>query len=125
MASSAVALIWGLVQAALTALNPTSLAPFNGTVFAAPSSAGYDIFWDLAISGTAQSTLQVDLQGSMDAAFTNPVQIDTSNLLVSTGRFVTGKEAPFLRLRVVLGTGGDGTSLVVGRIFLKKRGADV
>lgn len=125
MASGAVALIWGLVQAALNVLNPTASAPVNGTVFAAPSSAGYDIFWDLAISGTAPTTLQVDLQGSMDAAFTNPVQIDTYNLLVSTGRFVSGKEAPFLRLRNVLATGGDGTTLIVGRIFLKKRGADV
>ncbi len=125
MASTVVGLIWGLVQAALNVLNPTANAPVNGQVFAAPSSAGYDIFWDLNISGTAPATLQVDLQGSMDAAFSNPVQMDTYNLLVSTGRFVTGKEAPFLRLRNVLATGGDGTTLVVGRIFLKKRGADV
>jgi hypothetical protein len=125
MASATVGLIWGLVQAALNALNPTSLAPLNGTVFAAPSGAGYDIFWDLAISGTALSTLSVVLQGSMDAAFTNPVQIDSYALVANMGQFVTGKETPFLRLRIVTATGGDGTSLVVGRIFLKKRGADV
>lgn len=118
-------LILGVPSPALNAVNPTSLAPLNGTPFAAPSSAGYDIFWDLLIGGAALTTLQVDLQGSMDAAFTNPVQIDTYNLLVSTGRFVTGKEAPFLRLRLVLATGGDGTSSVVGRVYLKKRGADV
>lgn len=125
MASGIVALIWGLVQAALNAVNATSLAPLNGQGFAAPSGAGYDVFWDLAISGTALTTLQVDLQGSMDAAFTNPVQMDTYNLLVSTGKFVTGKEAPFVRLKLVLATGGDASSTVVGRLFLKKRGADV
>lgn len=119
------ALILAVVSPALNVVNPTAAAPANGTPFAAPSSAGYDIFWDLIVNGTAPATLQIDLQGSMDAAFTNPVQIDTYNLLVSTGRFVTGKEAPFLRLRLILATGGDGTTTVIGRIYLKKRGADV
>lgn len=118
-------LITGLTAPALASVNPAAQAPLNGQAFALPGSAGMDLAWDVIAGGTALATMQVDIQGSMDAAFTNPFQIDTLNVVGSTGRFVTGKQAPFLRARLVLATGGDGTSTLAVRVYIKKRGADV
>lgn len=125
MASSILALIVGLVSQALNVLNPAANPPVNGQAFAVPSSAGMDISWDVTASGTALATVQVDLQGSLDATFTNPSQVDTVNVVGSFARSVTGKQWPFLRIRVVAATGGDATSQLVGRLYVKKRGADV
>jgi len=119
------ALIVGVPQQDLNVANAAANAPVNGTPLAVPSSAGVDITWDLVFSGTALATVQVDLQGSLDAAFTNPIQLDTVNVVGSTGRHVTNKQVPFLRVRLVSATGGDATSAIVARVYIKKRGADV
>lgn len=118
-------LLTGVATAALNVANAAANAPANGQAFALPSSAGFDIFWDVITTGTALATIQVDLQGSMDAAFTNPIQIDTENTLGNKGQFVTGKQCPFMRARLVAATGGDATSTVAVRVYIKKRGADV
>lgn len=108
---------------------PGTAQPVQGSVgasFAVPNDkSGYDITWDLYITGTAPGALQVDLQGSFDQAFTNPGQVDTYNLLVSTMRFVTAKQVPFLRLNIVTFSGGDATTRILGRIYVAKRGAGV
>jgi hypothetical protein len=125
MASSVQALLSAVVSQALSVLNAAGLAPVNGQVFAIPGTAGYDITWDVVLAGTALGTIQVDLQGSMDATFTNPVQLDTYNVVGNTGRHVTNKQMPFLRVRLVTATGGDPTSSVIARVYAKKRGAEI
>ena len=95
-----------------------------GQPFAVPGdTSGRDIFWDLLISGTAPATLVVNLEGSMDSAFTNPIQLDTYALLVSMGQFVTSAQVPFMRLNIATLTGGDATTRILGRIYLAKRGS--
>lgn len=119
------ALIIGVPAPALSVVNAAANAPVNGTPFAVPASAGEDFTWDVVFAGTALTTVQVDLQGSLDAAFTNPIQLDTFNVVGSTGRHVTNKQVPFIRVRLVSATGGDASSSVVARVYAKKRGADI
>lgn len=125
MASSVQALLMAVVTQGLSVANPAAAAPVNGAVFAVPTTAGFDITWDAVFAGTALGAVQVDLQGSLDAAFTNPIQLDTFNVVGSTARHVTSKQVPFLRARLVSAAGGDATSTLVVRVYVKKRGADV
>jgi hypothetical protein len=125
MASAIVALLHGVPSPALNVVNPANLAPVNGQAFAVPGTSGVDVSWDIIAGGTALATFQADLQGSMDAAFTNPEQLDTTNVVGSFARSITGKQMPFMRIRIVTATGGDGTSTLVGRILTKKRGAEI
>lgn len=104
-----------------------------GQPFAVPGDcAGRDITWDLIITGTAPTTLEVDLEGSLDQGFTvatansgsaTGAQLDTYTGTVSTQRSVTAKQVSFVRLNVITLTGGDATTRIVGRIYLAKRGA--
>ena len=122
MASQIFALLYGQASASLPGTSAPAVAP--GQAFSVPGdNSGYDITWDVVITGTAPTTLVVNLEGALDAAFTVPIQIDTNNQTASYGRTVTSKETPFLRLNITTLTGGDGTTRILGRIYLRKRGA--
>lgn len=104
-----------------------------GQPFAIPGdAAGRDITWELVITGTAPSTLEVDVEGSLDQGFTvataNPgaatgAQLDTYTGVVSTMRHITNKQIPFVRMNIIAMTGGDSTTRIMGRFTLAKRGA--
>jgi hypothetical protein len=103
-----------------------------GQPFAMPAQdVGHDFTWDLIITGTAPATLEVDLEESLDQAFTiaaaqpgvaTAAQADTFTGVASTTRHVTNKQTLFLRLNIVTLTGGDATTRIQGRIFVAKRG---
>lgn len=109
------------------------LAGGQGQPFAVPGdNAGRDILWDLIITGTAPTTIEADLEGSLDAAFTianaqpgvaTAAQLDTTTLALSQMRAVTNKQVPFMRINIVTLTGGDATTRILGRIYLAKRGS--
>lgn len=104
-----------------------------GQPFAVPGdNAGRDLTWETVITGTAPATLQVDLEGSLDQAFTvataNPgvaagAQLDTFAGVASTMRHVTNKQVNFVRGNIIALTGGDATTRVLVRIYMAKRGA--
>lgn len=106
-----------------------------GQAFAIPQAdCGHDLTWDLVITGTAPATLEVDLEESLDQAFTiangqpgvaGAAQMDTFAGLVSTTRHVTNKQTLFVRLNIIAITGADSTTRILGRIFAVKRGSGV
>ncbi len=104
-----------------------------GQAFAVPGdTSARDYTWDLVITGTAPATLEVDLEESLDQAFTvansqpgvaTAGQMDTFAGVASTTRHVTNKQTLFVRLNIIALTGGDATTQILGRIFFGKRGA--
>lgn len=65
--------------------------------------------WTVVQAGTALSTIQVDLQGSIDGI--RWYQIDTTtSVAVFQMRHVVYKPVRFIRAVLVAATGGDGTS---------------
>ena len=104
-----------------------------GQAFAVPGdNAGRDYTWDLVITGTAPATLEVDLEESLDQAFTiaaqqpgvaTAAQMDTFTGVASTTRHVTNKQTVFVRLNIIGLTGGDATTRILGRIYFQKRGS--
>jgi hypothetical protein len=104
-----------------------------GQGFAVPGdNAGRDYTWDLIITGTAPATLEVDLEESLDQAFTiatqqpgvaAAAQMDTFAGVASTTRHVSNKQTVFVRLNIITLTGGDGTTRIQGRIYFQKRGS--
>lgn len=115
MASSVI----GIQDATVVPLISGKTAPAVGDPFAMPpGSREYDIAWDALLAG-AITAFVVNIEGSMDAAFTNPVVLDTYTGTTSKGQFITGKLMPFIRANITSLTGG-GNALV--RAYFRARG---
>jgi hypothetical protein len=122
----------GQLNVSLPGLNQAAAGQI-GQPFAIPGdAAARDYTWDLVITGTAPATLEVDLEESLDSAFTianqqpgvaTAGQMDSFAGVASTTRHVTNKQTNFVRLNIIALTGGDATTRILGRIFMGKRGA--
>ncbi len=109
----------GIQDATVVPLISGVSAPAAGQAFAVPpGSREYDVAWDALLAGTI-TAFTVNIEGSMDAAFTNPVVLGTYTGTTSKGGFITGSLMPFIRANVTALTGG-GTALV--RAYFRARG---
>lgn len=104
----------------VTLLNAVAAAGAGPTFAVPPGSRENDLTWDVVVAGGPPASLQVDLQGSLDAAFTNPIQLDTYNVVANTGRHVVNKAIPFIRANLIAIGAGGGTVTV--RLHTRARG---
>lgn len=103
----------------VTSLNAASGAA-NGTALVMPGAPGeaYELTWEVDVAGGPPASLQVDLEGSFDAAFTIAHQLDTYATVADTMRHVVNKPVPFVRVRLVSIGAGGGT--VTGKVYVRK-----
>lgn len=130
--------IQGLIPGQVGISLPGTVAAAAGQIgqpFAIPAQdVAHDLTWDLIITGTAPTTLEVDLEESLDQGFVIATaqpgvatagQMDTYAGTASTTRHVTNKQTLFVRLNIIAMTGGDATTRIMGRIFCAKRGGSL
>ena len=107
MASSVI----GLQDATVNTLLAAAAVEGPGAAYAMPpGTSANDVEWDWVMPGPP-ATVSLNLEGSMDAMFSNPVVLQNVDVVGAGGGAILGIAFPFIRANLVTITGGGSVTV--------------